>query len=270
MSHRIPGGLSAAKRAAHWLAPRSYEALRQWRFDLRQGHSFREKARVHHAFMSDRKLVVRDGPFTGMVYVEQPVGSALWPKIVGSYEAELHTLIERIIAMRPSRIINIGSGEGYYAVGLARRIPEAHVFAFEMDPAGRALCEDMARVNGVASRVVVEGECTLDRLSALVETGSVVICDCEGCEVDLLAPDLIPKLKSATLLVELHDFVYPHAARDVQARFAATHDLSLIDSVPRDPAHFRVPAGLSLNEQRMVVDERRPGIMQWAFMTPKV
>ncbi|NEQ73541.1 MAG: hypothetical protein F6K23_10945 [Okeania sp. SIO2C9] len=42
-------------------------------------------------------LIVKHGPFKGMKYPDQKsVGSALIPKIVGSYESELHQIIGKI------------------------------------------------------------------------------------------------------------------------------------------------------------------------------
>src|SRR6516162_7464404 len=42
-------------------------------------------------------LTVRHGPFRGMKYTaEKSVGSVLVPKLLGSYERELHPLLERL------------------------------------------------------------------------------------------------------------------------------------------------------------------------------
>src|SRR4051812_19305855 len=62
---------------------------------------------------------VLQGPFAGMQYVTESYGSQLVPKLLGSYENELHDLVEQIVAQRPKIVIDIGAAEGYYAVGLA-------------------------------------------------------------------------------------------------------------------------------------------------------
>ena len=49
-------------------------------------------------------------------------------------------------------IVNVGAGEGYYAVGLARRAAGAQVVAFEIDPLRRLWCRKMAGANGVGLR----------------------------------------------------------------------------------------------------------------------
>lgn len=49
------------------------------------------------------------------------------PNLVGSYESELHLQIEQLILERPQVVIDVGCAEGYYAVGLAQRLPDATI-----------------------------------------------------------------------------------------------------------------------------------------------
>ena len=91
------------------------------------------------------------------------------PKLVGSYEAELHGVIEQIVATDYQVVVDVGCAEGYYANGLARRLPSARVYAFDTDPEARHLCEAMAALNGVEKRVIVGGKCEPDDLNALLK-----------------------------------------------------------------------------------------------------
>ena len=102
-------------------------------------------AEIAQFLVQEHGLVVQTGPFAGMQYVNESIGSSLTAKLLGSYEANLHPIIDDIIGRAPAGIINIGSGEGYYAVGLARRIPDAQIHAFESNPAGQRLCPGRAR-----------------------------------------------------------------------------------------------------------------------------
>jgi hypothetical protein len=43
----------------------------------------------------------------------------------GCYEHELHGEIEQLVTRGFDAVLNIGCGEGYYAIGLARRMPTA-------------------------------------------------------------------------------------------------------------------------------------------------
>ena len=76
-------------------------------------------------------------------------GSMLLPKLVGSYEAELVAVIGAVVAAHPPVVVDLGAAEGYYAVGLARALPNAEVHAFELDEQARRACQRLADLNGV-------------------------------------------------------------------------------------------------------------------------
>src|SRR5580658_7783427 len=79
---------------------------------------------------------VHSGPFHGMRYINRAIGSAYIPKLLGIYEKELHAVVERACSLDFSLILDIGSAEGYYAVGMALRNAGARIEAFEMNPEG--------------------------------------------------------------------------------------------------------------------------------------
>jgi hypothetical protein len=214
--------------------------------------------------------VVQAGPFAGMNYLRRSAGSLLAPKLLGCYEAELHPLLARVARREYSAVVNVGCGEGYYAVGLARLLPAARVHAFDGDSAAQALCRELAALNGVSSRVAVAGTCGAAELRELAGPGVLVVCDCEGGEVALLDPAQAPGLTRCDVVVELHDYLDPTASRRVPERFAPTHEVTLIGPSGRNPAAFPLLRGLSQFEQYLAVLEGRPGPTPWAFLTPRV
>ena len=127
---------------------------------------------------------VRGGPFVGMNYVNRSCGSAYLPKLLGTYERELHWCVENICSMKPGLILNVGAAEGYYAIGLARRNPQARVIGFEMKIHGQQALREMTELNDVADRVEVRGHCEPADLSAALgeQPRPVVVCDVEGYE----------------------------------------------------------------------------------------
>lgn len=137
---------------------------------------------------------VRQGVFAGMRYVEGSQGSAYIPKLLGIYERELTSQVESLIARRPSLIVDMGAAEGYYAVGLARRLPSSQVVAFEMEPAGRQALHEMVRINEVHERVTVRGRCEPEDLASELRGRDhvAIICDVEGYEEKLLDPVAVP------------------------------------------------------------------------------
>src|SRR5262249_17496055 len=80
---------------------------------------------------------ISGGPFKGMKYVGDSRGSAFYPKLMGTYELELHGIIERLCQEQFDVLLNIGSGEGYYSVGMAMRCQRLKVIAAEEDEGRR-------------------------------------------------------------------------------------------------------------------------------------
>jgi hypothetical protein len=218
------------------------------------------------ALEREHGLFVQSGPFTGMAYISEAVCSSLVPKLLGSYESELHDLLAQILARDYDAVIDVGCAEGYYAVGLALCLPRARVHAFDIDARARELCTKLAQANQVAERVIVEGECDHERLNSLIQGRTLIVCDCEGCELHLLDPSVAPRLKESDLLVELHDMIDPNITPTILSRFAATHEITLVDTAERDPNAFPILRNFDRLTQRTAVAEFRDTPMQWGYL----
>lgn len=192
-----------------------------------------------------------------MEYVDAASSSALLPKLVGSYEAELHASIERAIETGYTTVVDIGAAEGYYAVGLALRLPGARIFAFDSDDSARTLCSEMATLNGVADQLTILGSCDPESLSRVMTQDALVICDCEGYEYELLDPVKVPALRDADLIVEVHDFMDARITPTLIERFRSTHAISRHAPAPRDPENYSPLDLFPAAERRLAVEERR-------------
>jgi predicted O-methyltransferase YrrM len=222
---------------------------------------------------------VLSGPFAGLRYPPGFVPRLLFhgPYQVGSFELELHPAIERIVAEAPETIVNVGAAEGYYAAGLATRLPAAEVIAFELEPALRRAAARLAALNGVAERLELRGLCTAGELAALgprLSAGSAaVIMDCEGAEATLADPEAVPWLARASLLVELHPAADAEIRATLERRLAATHELELIASRTRRASEFdpqlQPIRGLRRIDRELLVAEFRDGSQDWLFAAPR-
>lgn len=86
--------------------------------------------------------------------------AATFPSCSASYERELHGVVEAIVATPYDTVVNVGCAEGYYAVGLARRMPQARFHTFDTNEAAQAACLRLAQINGVAERMAIAGTLT--------------------------------------------------------------------------------------------------------------
>ena len=210
---------------------------------------------------------VVSGPFENMKLPDQKSwGSGdVVPKSLGCYEGELHGAVETAIGRNPDLVINVGCAEGYYAVGLARRLPGTLVHAFDIDARAQAVCAAAAQENGVHRRIAVAGECTAAHLAALAAGAErpLIVIDCEGAEMVLLAEAAMPDLAHADLIVECHDFVDRAITPTLTERLKPTHAVDLILEGARDPARFAFMQPLSTLDRWLAVCEYRPETMHW-------
>ena len=223
-----------------------------------------------------KDLTVLHGPFTGMKYPgSEAAGSAFIPKLLGSYERELHPVLEHLLAKSYTAMVDVGCAEGYYAVGIARRLPQCQVTAYDLDSRARSLCQSMAALNGVSERIRIESFCDAKTLEQFSPGGkSLIICDCEAYEKQLFTPAVRDALLGHDILIEMHDFLDLSISSYLIDLFKDSHQQTLISSV--DDLHkardYDYPelAGLSLPIRRQALAEDRPRIMEWLILESKV
>lgn len=209
------------------------------------------------------------GPFAGMDYVEKATEGALTPRLLGTYECELHPHLAAFAAEGLDCVIDVGCAEGYYAVGLARLMPGVTVHAYDIDPKARAACADLAARNGVADRVIVGGEFAPDGFEAFAGKKTLVMIDAEGAEVDILQPNLSPALAGMNLIVETHDGLRSGALATMLSRFGTTHDIVRVDSGPKALTGPPWLLNLAQLDQLLAVWEWRAQPTPWLVMRPK-
>ena len=237
-------------------------------------HQLRPSTYLTHLTRQRTGCRVRQGPFAGMHYTDRSICSTYIPKLLGIYERELAFFIEQICDARPGLIVDVGAAEGYYAVGLAIRNPQARVVAFEIEENGQNAISEMARLNNVTERIAVHGKCESWDLQAVLssEVSSVVVCDVEGYEEKLLDMGSVPSLRHAKMLVELHDFAVPGITETLKRRFNETHVIQVIYEEKRSRSEFPWRPFwtffLPSSSIDRAVSERRSVKMAWLWMTP--
>lgn len=218
---------------------------------------------------------VASGPFAGMVFPDSKDRGGGWlPRVLGAYESELSEIVETIISDRPAHVIDIGCAEGYYVVGLAMRLPESQITAFDIADEERAICRRMADANAVGDRVVIEDACSEETLLSL-DAGirRLVICDCEGCEQRLITRAVTWHLRRSWFVIECHDFVVPGITLHLQDLLSQTHEVMVVASVPdASKADSLCVSAIADAEPRSVrvhvYGEGRPCLMHWVVAKP--
>jgi hypothetical protein len=215
------------------------------------------------------RMVVQTGPFSGLRLNDLQTwggGDDVGPQLLGIYEQELHSALLNFVSQRPTTVINIGCAEGYYAVGLARLLTGARVFAFDIDSRAQHACRANAELNGVGDRLVIDGSCSFSQLCKIItqDPNALLIVDCEGYEKALFADHNTPAvLKSANIIIETHGFVDRSILPTLISQFSGSHRISIVHSGARNPNAFSFLDKCSDLDKWLLVCENRPELQSW-------
>lgn len=222
-----------------------------------------------------KDLTVLNGPFKGIRYPGmRSKSSSLYSKLIGSYEMELYPIFEEIISKPYEQILDIGCAEGYYAVGLALKMPQVTVYAYDIDPEALELTQKMAEVNHVADRVKVSSSCDAKTLKEFpFKKHSLIISDTEGFERFLFTKECLPNLLKTDILIETHDFIDINISTDLEKLFANTHDLTIIQSlgdvIKAKTYKFPELEGTDLRTRYRIFEEGRRFTDEWLYLKAK-
>jgi hypothetical protein len=199
------------------------------------------------------------GPFKGLLYpadvLLERVGA---PLLIGSYESELHPIFNSAPWHEYDCAVDVGCGEGYYAVGIAK-VFGVHVIAFDTAAKERNRCDVLALLNGVSDKVATRDWIDPKTLSSICSgKRCFVLSDCEGYEINLFAPAILESLVQSDLLIETHDVAFP-VTQSLTARLEATHDIEPIKAAPRNLANYPELAFLESDATAALREYRRDG-----------
>jgi hypothetical protein len=212
-------------------------------------------------------LVVQHGPFKGLRLIQSKGVTFLPSMLVGAFEAELHAVLEDALTTnRYTRAVNIGAAEGYYAVGLAQRLPSVSVYAYDGLPEARALCREVAELNNCADNVIIRGLADQRELNEVLKEHTLLVIDCDGCETTVLEPQSVHALTTTDILVEVHDYMDPHISPTIRQRFSATHNIQAIYPTGRNKHDFPSIKFLSPIQRHFAVHEYRRRGNFWLFL----
>ena len=219
---------------------------------------------------------IKAGPFEGIFFPTTTHWSGVVPKLLGVYELELYATLNAWHNLAFAHIINVGSADGYYALGCAKTWPASRIIAYETEVVGRKLLEEYALRNGFKDRIECRPTCTpLEFGKVLKETkAGLVIMDVEGYEDALLAGENVALLRHFHLIVEIHDLRVERLGEKLIARFAATHTITEIWTRRRELKDFAYPEKRVLRlyllaQLREISNEERGAPMRWFTFEPK-
>ena len=226
---------------------------------------------IQNTLLKQQGTVVMEGPLKGLDFLSESAEGCHIAKLLGCYEQPLLPYIEEAIQANYPTILNVGCAEGYYAVGMARRMPSTKVLAFDLNPKAQETCTRLATKNNVADRVTVGALFNPEDFANYANQKVLVLCDIEGAEGELLNPALSPALKGMDIIMESHDCLIPSITQEMINRFKDSHTITLVEDngqrqLQNAPKWFNNLAHL---DQLLATWEWRSGPTPWLVMKAK-
>lgn len=242
----------------------------------------RRSVEARRVVVSDPRLrqvfedaMVIGGPFQGMLYGRTAsFCSAYFPKILGTYEHELESIVTECLKKQYAAVVDVGAAEGYYAVGFALKSQGSKVIAYEQSPRARKQLGILARTNCVQDRIEIRERCECPDLMNLPVGGGLLVMDCEGYEEVLLSTPVIRHLERWDFLIETHDGFSRGVTKRLVERFVGTHDVRVVESVhdldKADQYSPEVVRHLPRKEKDLLLCEQREhATLRWLFCRSK-
>ncbi len=169
------------------------------------------------------KDCVLSGPFKGLkVESENFVPS----QILGMFENELHFLLKnKLLKKKYENLINLGVANGYYLLGLLKFGNFSKGYAIDIDTKHFRKIKELIISNNINSEVIFFDN--FSKLEIYTENikNSLLVCDIEGDEKNIIDIKKNPWLSNNDLLVEVHnDEIMQKIKRD----FNSSHTIETI------------------------------------------
>ena len=219
---------------------------------------------------------VQRGPFAGLKLDRHNSASKgqLGLKIFGLYESVVVEAIEKFGPF--SDLINIGACDGYFTLGLLRSGLAKRSICFETVRSRQRAIERYAKFNNLEDRVIVLG--TADESIGpqiaghnFRPDGSLMICDIEGAEFELLTKNFLGQLVGSTMIIELHDRIRGESLElreQLISRLPSNYEHEILTWRPPNFDGISDIEDLSDNDRALATSEGRKTRGEWLLAWP--
>lgn len=222
-------------------------------------------------FLETNGYNVTGGPFKGLKYINAAAGSGYLIKLIGVYEEILHKTITSVITRGYTTFIDIGCAEGYYLVGIGKGSKETKLIGYDIDRKALELTKNLYTINDLSNELLLIDNCTPEDLNSRIDNKTLLMCDAEGFENDIIDPARVPSLINVqTFIIELHDFVVPGIKEIITKRFEKTHNIETIVFKNGNPENYPFLMNIkNKNHLYTILRERGEQEQEWLIMERK-
>ena len=218
--------------------------------------------------------IIKHGPFNGMLY-DIITNKNIFQKLLGSYEKELHHIIQSLIELKPKTIINIGTEDGYYAIGMGLKVQSSKIIIFEEDRNNIALCQKLAKQNNLLDRIKIYKNYNKNIFKYVLNScdyKSLFLFDsCEGQK--FFNKDLFLRFQQSFFIIKIHDTKFYDIYKLLISSFKETHNYIEISAISDyDKAYkyvYNEILQLDISEKLLLLSENNGKYIRWFYIFPK-
>lgn len=242
-----------------------------WRLETVRERHERISMEVYDLFEGE----VRYGIFAGMKLRKDTWWGKydLGSQCLGLYEQEVLSVIEALEQDDRRTFIELGAGDGYYAVGglLSNRFGKA--ICFEQSERGQQAIRDNWEYNGAPGEIAVLGvaeESVILNLDDRFLSNAFVLVDIEGAEFEVLTDQVLRKMRNSIVVVEIHNWVdnFNERYSALLKSAAAYFEISIIERMTQDTYSISELRDFTDDNRALITSERRPCMMRFLKFEP--
>ncbi|MBL4576770.1 MAG: hypothetical protein JKY51_11880 [Opitutaceae bacterium] len=238
-----------------------------------------EKAIVKHrrkslsrAIFAKHNGTIQRGPFEGMQLngVANISQAAHGLKIFGLYESPI---MDTMLEWCPAEVlVDIGAGDGYYPVGMLRANLVKRAVCFEATEAGRKAIQINADLNDVGDRIEIRGRASSDFTKTieglnLPPQQTIILCDIEGGEFEVITRELIENLSGAKFVIELHEQLIDQDKTQLRQKilsaFPENYQTTILSDSPRQWKGIPELEAMHDLDRALITSEGRKLLGEW-------
>jgi hypothetical protein len=216
------------------------------------------------------------GPFSGFKMAPSEWSQSMdrGVMLLGIYEQEVLAVIT---TNAPSfdYFVNIGSADGYYALGVLKNNHFKKSYCFEILEKEREVFLNNAELNNLNNRFEMYEQATSDfhlMIPDDVKSNCIMLVDIEGFEFEIFNRESISAFRKALIVIELHEFAVEDGESKLENLLniaSEFFDLEYLTTAARDVSVFPELRRLQDNLRWLLVSEGRAQLQRWLVLKPK-
>jgi hypothetical protein len=218
---------------------------------------------------------VRYGPFKGL-----KLGKPTWSlmdrgsMLLGLYEQEVQNAIVNY-AKGYSTFVNIGSADGFYALGVLTNNLFSNAICFEVSDVEKEVFWENSKLNSLSDKVTMFGAAEVgfwEKIPSAIASSCLVLCDIEGGEFTVFDELALNHFRKSTVIIELHEFMVSDGVNQLASlikRSTPHFKISYLTTTSRDFSKFTELHKLQDNLRWLIASEGRGELQKWLVLEPK-